>query len=100
MFMAFLGGVVLGESPINSVQMLWVNLIMVTFAALALATEPPSLELLDDKPHSRNSQIVTATMWRNIIGQSIYQIVVLSALLFFVESILGVVPKPTGVDWT
>ena len=42
MFMAFLGGVVLGESPINSVQMLWVNLIMDTFASLALATEPPN----------------------------------------------------------
>jgi len=47
MFIVFLGGMVLGEAPLTSVQMLWVNLIMDTFAALALATEPPSLELLN-----------------------------------------------------
>lgn len=48
MFMAFIGGVVVGESPINSVQMLWVNLIMDTFAALALATEEPNESLLSE----------------------------------------------------
>ncbi len=47
MFIVFLGGLVLGEAPLTSVQMLWVNLIMDTFAALALATEPPSITLLD-----------------------------------------------------
>ena len=48
--------------------MLWVNLIMDTFAALALATEPPSDEILKQLPHKRNERIVTAVMWRNIIG--------------------------------
>lgn len=100
MFMAFLGGVVLGESPLNSVQMLWVNLIMDTFAALALATEPPNEILLDDKPHSRDSAIVTSNMWRNIICQSIYQVIILSIMLFFATPLLGVVPKPVGADWT
>lgn len=52
--------------------MLWVNLIMDTLAALALATEPPSEELLKEKPYTRNEKIVTATMWRNITGQGIY----------------------------
>jgi magnesium-transporting ATPase (P-type) len=52
--------------------MLWVNLIMDTFAALALATEPPSEDLLNDKPHSKKDSIVTSVMWRNIIGQSIF----------------------------
>lgn len=46
MFIVFLGGVVVSEPPLTSVQMLWVNLIMDTFAALALATEPPSDYLL------------------------------------------------------
>jgi len=46
MFIVFLGGVVVSEPPLTSVQMLWVNLIMDTFAALALATEPPSEYLL------------------------------------------------------
>lgn len=46
MFMVFLGGVILRESPLTSIQMLWVNLIMDTMASLALATEPPTNELL------------------------------------------------------
>jgi Ca2+ transporting ATPase len=46
MFMVFSGSVLFNESPLTAVQMLWVNLIMDTFAALALATEPPSDELL------------------------------------------------------
>jgi P-type Ca2+ transporter type 2C len=52
--------------------MLWVNLIMDTFAALALATEPPTDALLERKPQGKNESIVSRTMWRNIIGQSIY----------------------------
>jgi len=63
--------------------MLWVNLIMDTFAALALATEPPSDALLARKPVSKFDKIVDATMWRNIIGQGIYQIIVLLVMLFF-----------------
>ena len=39
--------------------MLWVNLIMDTLASLALATEPPTMELLNRKPHSRSDYIVT-----------------------------------------
>ena len=46
MFIVFLGGAVITDPPLTSVQMLWVNLIMDTFAALALATEPPNDELL------------------------------------------------------
>lgn len=53
MFIVFSGGVILGEAPLTSVQMLWVNLIMDTFAALALATEPPAANLLEQQPYSR-----------------------------------------------
>lgn len=56
---------------------------MDTFAALALATEAPSNALLDRQPQSRFEKIVDATMWRNIIGQGIYQIIVLLVLLFY-----------------
>lgn len=52
-FLAFLGSVVLKDSPLTAVQMLWINLIMDTLAALALATEPPSDELLTRMPYSR-----------------------------------------------
>jgi magnesium-transporting ATPase (P-type) len=69
--------------------MLWVNLIMDTLAALALATEPPSNELLLQQPYGRNDQIVTATMWRNIVGQGLYQATVLVVMLFAGDSIFG-----------
>jgi calcium-translocating P-type ATPase len=81
MFIVFSGSVIFSDPPLNSVQMLWVNLIMDTFAALALATEPPSQNLLDRAPEKRTDKIVNAVMWRNIFGQAIYQIVVLLVLL-------------------
>ena len=80
--MAFVGGAVLRESPLNPIQMLWVNLIMDTLASLALATEPPSEELLKRKPYSRYESLITPTMWRNIISQGIWQIIILGTILF------------------
>jgi magnesium-transporting ATPase (P-type) len=68
MFIVFLGGVVVSDPPLTAVQMLWVNLIMDTFAALALATEPPHESILRDQPYSRKEMIVTPVMWRNIVG--------------------------------
>jgi len=70
--MCFMSAVILKQSPLNSIEMLWVNIIMDTFASLALSTEPPGEHLLKRKPYSRNESIVTANMWRNILGQSIY----------------------------
>ena len=82
MFIVFLGGVALKESPFTPIQMLWVNLIMDTFASLALATEPPTDDLLTRKPYGRTERIITPVMWRNILGQAIYQIAWLVFLLF------------------
>jgi len=62
--------------------MLWVNLIMDSFAALALATEPPLKEVLLRKPYQKDSALITSYMWRNIIGHSVYQIFVLILLIF------------------
>jgi Ca2+ transporting ATPase len=89
MFIVFLGGVTGAETVLTSVQMLWVNLIMDTCAALALATEPPSETLLEDKPYTREDVIVTPVMWRNIVGQAIFQITVLVVLLYGGVSIFG-----------
>ena len=80
--MAFVGGAVLRESPLNPIQMLWVNLIMDTLASLALATEPPTDELLRRKPYSRNESLITAGMWKNIIAQGVMQIAILGTILF------------------
>ena len=80
--MAFTGAAVLKESPLNPIQMLWVNLIMDTLASLALATEPPTDELLTRKPYSRFESLITPAMWKNVIMQGLLQIVILGAILF------------------
>ena len=90
MFIVFAGACIFSEPPLTSTQMLWVNLIMDTFAALALATEPPNEKLLDRLPATKSDAIVNATMWRNVIGQSIFQITVLLVLLFKGGDIFGI----------
>ena len=88
--MALLGGIFLGESPLTSVQMLWVNLIMDTFAALALATEPPKEEIIKGKPYGKNENIVSPVMWRIVIGQSFFQIIFLTVFLFWGHYLLNI----------
>jgi P-type Ca2+ transporter type 2B len=100
MFIVFLGGVSLDDPPLTSVQMLWVNLIMDTCAALALATEPPSNDLLERKPYSRNDLIVTPIMWRNIVGQAIFQAAVLVTMLFAGKQIFGFVYEDSAPFFT
>lgn len=99
-FMAFLGGVVLRESPLNPIQMLWVNLIMDTFAALALATEEPSDELLKRPPYPRDEYMITPLMWRNIIMQAIFQCIILSIVLFNGDTIFNVPSGRMTPEWT
>ncbi|CAO3614648.1 unnamed protein product [Cunninghamella echinulata] len=70
------------KSVLTAVQLLWVNLIMDTFAALALATDPPTEELLHRSPEPRSSPLITFKMWKMIIGQAIFQIVVTLVLLY------------------
>ncbi|KAI9120516.1 hypothetical protein K1719_007549 [Acacia pycnantha] len=77
-----------GSAPLTAVQLLWVNLIMDTLGALALATEPPTDELMKRPPVGRGASFITKPMWRNIIGQSIYQLVVLAVLNFDGKNIL------------
>ncbi|EOA87048.1 plasma membrane calcium [Exserohilum turcicum] len=77
------------ESVLTAVQLLWVNLIMDTFAALALATDPPTRSLLDRKPDPKSASLITLRMWKMIIGQAIYQLVVTFILYFAGESILS-----------
>lgn len=83
MFIVFFGSAIIKDSPLNAVQMLWVNLIMDTFAALALATEPPAHDILTRMPYHKDAPIVTDVMWRNVFGHSIYQSIVLILVIFF-----------------
>jgi len=77
----FLSAVVGYTPPLNAVMMLWVNLIMDTMGALALGTEPPTEELLDRRPYRRSVSLINKPMWRNILSQSIYQLILLVVLL-------------------
>ncbi|WAO93293.1 Calcium-transporting ATPase [Fusarium falciforme] len=77
------------ESVLKAVQLLWVNLIMDTFAALALATDPPTEEILDRPPQGKDKPLITVTMWKMIIGQAIYQLAITFVLYFAGDKILG-----------
>ncbi|KAL1985510.1 hypothetical protein VTN96DRAFT_7840 [Rasamsonia emersonii] len=77
------------ESVLNAVQLLWVNLIMDTFAALALATDGPTEKSLNRKPIPKSAPLFTMTMWKMIIGQAIYQLAVTLTLYFAGDQILG-----------
>ena len=77
-----------GHSVLSAVQLLWVNLIMDTFAALALATDAPTEDILGRKPTPKRAPLITTNMWKMIIGQAIYQLVVTFVLYFAGSSIL------------
>ncbi|XP_078178069.1 calcium-transporting ATPase 10, plasma membrane-type-like [Carex rostrata] len=66
-----------GDAPLTAVQLLWVNMIMDTLGALALATEPPNDELMKRTPVGRTGKFISNIMWRNIFGQALYQFVVM-----------------------
>lgn len=75
---AFIGAVTssVGESPLKPVHLLWLNLIMDTMAALALATEPPTDKLLQRPPRAKEAALITRRCWVNILGQALYQIAI------------------------
>uniref|UniRef100_UPI0037E83966 plasma membrane calcium-transporting ATPase 2 isoform X4 n=1 Tax=Semicossyphus pulcher TaxID=241346 RepID=UPI0037E83966 len=87
---AFTGACITQDSPLKAVQMLWVNLIMDTFASLALATEPPTESLLKRKPYGRNKPLISSTMTKNILGHGVYQLVIIFTLLFAGEQIFDI----------
>lgn len=75
------------DSVLTAVQLLWVNLIMDTFAALALATDPPTPAILNRPPQPKSAPLITLNMWKMIIGQSIFQLIVTLTLNFGGSSI-------------
>jgi P-type Ca2+ transporter type 2C len=77
------------ESVLTAVQLLWVNLIMDTMAALALATDPPTESILDRKPDPKSAPLISVTMWKMIIGEALYQLVITLLLNYGSVSILS-----------
>ncbi|TFJ95040.1 ribulose-phosphate 3-epimerase [Platysternon megacephalum] len=82
-----------GGVALTAVQLLWVNLIMDSLGALALATEQPTDDLMTNNPVGRTQPLITPIMWRNISAQALYQIIVLLVLHFRGGSIFGVNPR-------
>ncbi|KAF9953887.1 hypothetical protein BGZ70_000071 [Mortierella alpina] len=77
------------EPVMSAVQLLWVNLIMDTLAALALATDPPTPDLLDRQPEPRTAPLISFTMWKMILGQAILQLVITFTLEYAGMNILN-----------
>jgi P-type Ca2+ transporter type 2C len=71
-----------GQSVLTAVQLLWVNLIQDTFSALALATDPPTLSLLQRMPESKDASLINFNIWKMIIGQSALQLAITFILTF------------------
>lgn len=78
----FIGYCYLTESPLNSTQLLWINLIMDTFAALALSTMPPLMSVLEEPAIVSDTQIMTKAVWRQIYGVSLWNIIVMCIIIF------------------
>jgi Ca2+-transporting ATPase len=93
--LAFIGAITSthGEPPLKPVQLLWVNLIMDTMAALALATDVPSPDLLKRKPYGKNDSLITPRMYANIIGQALFQLTVNLVVLYLGPAIFNVAPE-------
>lgn len=81
LFGAFMGT----ESPLTVTQMLWINLIMDTFAAIALASLPPSRKVMEDKPRDRKASILSPTMRKDILGVGFFFFFLLVAMLYIFE---------------
>ena len=99
LLISFLSSVFLSETPLKAVQLLWVNLIMDTFAALALATELPTPKLLDRPPCRRDESLISPTMMRNILGQVFYQFITLMFVIYQGHKFVNVpVGRGLGTD--
>uniref|UniRef100_A0A0G4IAJ6 Cation-transporting P-type ATPase N-terminal domain-containing protein n=1 Tax=Chromera velia CCMP2878 TaxID=1169474 RepID=A0A0G4IAJ6_9ALVE len=70
---AFIAALVLRSAPLTATHLLWLNLIMDTLGSLALASENPTDDLLLRAPHARDEFLISRIMWRNILGQALYQ---------------------------
>lgn len=84
-FLVLIGAFMGTESPLTVTQMLWINLIMDTFAAIALASLPPSHSVMDDKPRDRKASILSHSMRIEILGVGFFFFFLLVAMLYIFE---------------
>ncbi|EMS58368.1 Putative calcium-transporting ATPase 13, plasma membrane-type [Triticum urartu] len=92
----FVSAITTGKMPLTTVQLLWVNLIMDTMGALALATDTPTKALMDRPPIGRTAPLISNAMWRNLAAQAAFQIAVLLALQYRGRDVFGADEKGNG----
>jgi P-type Ca2+ transporter type 2C len=85
----FLGVALKGTPPLSVVQLLWLNLVMDTFAAIALGSERPHPSIIKSPPVKENESILTPIMWRQIYGMSIWIATCMFILYFFIDDMWG-----------
>jgi len=85
----FLGILIFNEQPLTSVQLLWINLIMDTFAALALSSEPPLKNVIQGAPFKESVSILSPTVWRQILGISLWNFIVMAIIMVFGVMVAG-----------
>lgn len=78
----FIGYLYLTESPISSTQLLWINLIIDTFAALSLATMNPMTSVLDEPAITEGHTILKKVVWRQIYGITLWNVIVMCIIIF------------------
>ncbi|CAM0884518.1 unnamed protein product [Alopecurus aequalis] len=92
----FVSAVTTGKMPLTTVQLLWVNLIMDTMGALALATDTPTKALMARPPIGPTAPLISNAMWRNLAAQASFQIAVLLTLQYRDRDIFGTDEKANG----
>jgi Ca2+-transporting ATPase len=78
----FVGTLFLTESPLSATQLIWINLIMDTLGAMALATAPPLASIIHEPPQTVNSSILTKTVWRQIYGVALWMCAVMFVVVW------------------
>ena len=84
-----LGTIFLTESPLSATQLLWINLIMDTLGAIALATAPPLASIIHEPPQTVSSTIVTKTIWRQIYGVALWMCAVMFIVIWLGRTLYG-----------
>ena len=100
LLLVLFGGFIGTEMPLTITQILWVNLIMDTLAAMALASLPPSREVMEEKPRSSDAFIITKPMMRGILTTGGLFFLVTFALLWYFEQGAGIDDKKLTVFFT
>ncbi|WP_373843072.1 calcium-translocating P-type ATPase, PMCA-type, partial [Bacteroides heparinolyticus] len=101
LFIVLLGSLVGTELPLTVTQMLWVNLIMDTFAALALASIPPGEGVMKEKPRKSTDFIITGSMKAHILGMGLaFLAVLMGMLLWFAHEEGGMTPRRLTIFFT